>query len=122
MTAFSAMALASGTCFLRTLKRVWQATQAQDLIEYALMAGFVAVAAGAIMRMSAPASARSSQRSGVSCLTRGPKCLLASGSKFAIRSIPIPAGSILSSVEEPPNRRLQGASNNRHSVPARPSR
>jgi pilus assembly protein Flp/PilA len=29
--------------------RVWKDTQGQDLIEYALMAGFVAVAAGAIM-------------------------------------------------------------------------
>jgi Flp pilus assembly pilin Flp len=29
--------------------RIWQDTHAQDLIEYALMAGFVAVAAGAIM-------------------------------------------------------------------------
>lgn len=29
--------------------RFWKETQAQDLIEYALMAGFVAVAAGAIM-------------------------------------------------------------------------
>ena len=29
--------------------RVWKDTRAQDLIEYALMAGFVAVAAGAIM-------------------------------------------------------------------------
>ena len=29
--------------------RVWQDTHGQDLIEYALMAGFVAVAAGAIM-------------------------------------------------------------------------
>ena len=28
---------------------VWQRTAGQDLIEYALMAGFVAVAAGAIM-------------------------------------------------------------------------
>jgi pilus assembly protein Flp/PilA len=28
---------------------VWRDTHAQDLIEYALMAGFVAVAAGAIM-------------------------------------------------------------------------
>ena len=28
--------------------RVWTDTKAQDLIEYALMAGFVAVAAGAI--------------------------------------------------------------------------
>ena len=31
-----------------TLK-VWKDTKGQDLIEYALMAGFVAVAAGAIM-------------------------------------------------------------------------
>jgi pilus assembly protein Flp/PilA len=29
--------------------RVWSDTKGQDLIEYALMAGFVAVAAGAIM-------------------------------------------------------------------------
>jgi pilus assembly protein Flp/PilA len=29
--------------------KIWQDTQGQDLIEYALMAGFVAVAAGAIM-------------------------------------------------------------------------
>jgi Flp pilus assembly pilin Flp len=29
--------------------RIWQDNHAQDLIEYALMAGFVAVAAGAIM-------------------------------------------------------------------------
>ena len=29
--------------------RMWKETHAQDLIEYALMAGFVAVAAGAIM-------------------------------------------------------------------------
>lgn len=29
--------------------RIWNDTRAQDLIEYALMAGFVAVAAGAIM-------------------------------------------------------------------------
>jgi Flp pilus assembly pilin Flp len=28
---------------------IWQDNQGQDLIEYALMAGFVAVAAGAIM-------------------------------------------------------------------------
>ena len=33
--------------FLRIL--VWKDTRGQDLIEYALMAGFVAVAAGAIM-------------------------------------------------------------------------
>jgi pilus assembly protein Flp/PilA len=31
------------------LARVWKDTRGQDLIEYALMAGFVAVAAGAIM-------------------------------------------------------------------------
>lgn len=36
------------TCFARTL-RIWKDTRGQDLIEYALMAGFVAVAAGAIM-------------------------------------------------------------------------
>jgi pilus assembly protein Flp/PilA len=29
--------------------RIWNDTRGQDLIEYALMAGFVAVAAGAIM-------------------------------------------------------------------------
>jgi len=29
--------------------KIWKDTRAQDLIEYALMAGFVAVAAGAIM-------------------------------------------------------------------------
>ena len=29
--------------------RIWKETRGQDLIEYALMAGFVAVAAGAIM-------------------------------------------------------------------------
>jgi pilus assembly protein Flp/PilA len=29
--------------------RIWMLTSGQDLIEYALMAGFVAVAAGAIM-------------------------------------------------------------------------
>ncbi len=31
------------------LKKSWKDTRGQDLIEYALMAGFVAVAAGAIM-------------------------------------------------------------------------
>ena len=36
------------TKFTLTLQ-VWKETQGQDLIEYALMAGFVAVAAGAIM-------------------------------------------------------------------------
>jgi pilus assembly protein Flp/PilA len=29
--------------------RIWNVTSGQDLIEYALMAGFVAVAAGAVM-------------------------------------------------------------------------
>jgi pilus assembly protein Flp/PilA len=29
--------------------KIWKNTKGQDLIEYALMAGFVAVAAGAIM-------------------------------------------------------------------------
>ncbi len=29
--------------------KIWQDTKGQDLIEYALMAGFVAVAAGAVM-------------------------------------------------------------------------
>jgi len=31
------------------LKRVWRDRRGQDLIEYALMAGFLAVAAGAIL-------------------------------------------------------------------------
>lgn len=34
---------------IQRLKRLLKATQGQDLIEYALMAGFVAVAAGAVM-------------------------------------------------------------------------
>jgi pilus assembly protein Flp/PilA len=34
---------------LARLTRGWNETKGQDLIEYALMAGFVAVAAGAIM-------------------------------------------------------------------------
>ncbi len=34
---------------LNFLMRVWRDRRGQDLIEYALMAGFVAVAAGAIM-------------------------------------------------------------------------
>jgi len=34
---------------LLTLKLSWKDKRGQDLIEYALMAGFVAVAAGAIM-------------------------------------------------------------------------
>ena len=29
--------------------RIWRDTRGQDMIEYALMAGFVAVAAGAVM-------------------------------------------------------------------------
>jgi len=36
------------TQLMVTLK-IWKDTKGQDLIEYALMAGFVAVAAGAIM-------------------------------------------------------------------------
>ena len=35
--------------YLLALARVWRDKRGQDLIEYALMAGFVAVAAGAIM-------------------------------------------------------------------------
>jgi len=38
-----------GTRGLISLMRVWRDRRGQDLIEYALMAGFVAVAAGAIM-------------------------------------------------------------------------
>jgi len=34
---------------MATLARVWRDKRGQDLIEYALMAGFVAVAAGAVM-------------------------------------------------------------------------
>jgi pilus assembly protein Flp/PilA len=33
----------------KLLRRIWLDCRAQDLIEYALMAGFVAVAAGAVM-------------------------------------------------------------------------
>ena len=33
----------------RIVLNIWKDTRGQDLIEYALMAGFVAVAAGAIM-------------------------------------------------------------------------
>jgi len=33
----------------KILVKVWRDFRAQDLIEYALMAGFVAVAAGAVM-------------------------------------------------------------------------
>jgi pilus assembly protein Flp/PilA len=33
----------------RRLRKIWKSTLGQDLIEYALMAGFVAVAAGAVM-------------------------------------------------------------------------
>ena len=38
-----------GTQTLIFLMRIWRDRRGQDLIEYALMAGFVAVAAGAIM-------------------------------------------------------------------------
>jgi pilus assembly protein Flp/PilA len=38
-----------GTKALIFLIRAWRDRRGQDLIEYALMAGFVAVAAGAIM-------------------------------------------------------------------------
>jgi Flp pilus assembly pilin Flp len=38
-----------GTQALLFLMRAWRDRRGQDLIEYALMAGFVAVAAGAIM-------------------------------------------------------------------------
>ena len=38
-----------GTQALTFLIRAWRDRRGQDLIEYALMAGFVAVAAGAIM-------------------------------------------------------------------------
>jgi Flp pilus assembly pilin Flp len=38
-----------GTQALILLVRAWRDRRGQDLIEYALMAGFVAVAAGAIM-------------------------------------------------------------------------
>jgi pilus assembly protein Flp/PilA len=38
-----------GTKALISLMRAWRDRRGQDLIEYALMAGFVAVAAGAIM-------------------------------------------------------------------------
>ena len=34
---------------LSKLMRIWKDRRGQDLIEYALMAGFVAVAAGAVM-------------------------------------------------------------------------
>jgi Flp pilus assembly pilin Flp len=37
------------TQFACRLKNSWRNTLGQDLVEYALMAGFVAVAAGAIM-------------------------------------------------------------------------
>jgi Flp pilus assembly pilin Flp len=37
------------TLLALNLKQSWKDTRGQDLIEYALMAGFVAVAAGAIM-------------------------------------------------------------------------
>jgi pilus assembly protein Flp/PilA len=42
---YTAMQMATLLSFVR----LWKDTKGQDLIEYALMAGFVAVAAGAIM-------------------------------------------------------------------------
>jgi pilus assembly protein Flp/PilA len=38
-----------GGTFVKKLIRILKDTRGQDLIEYALMAGFVAVAAGALM-------------------------------------------------------------------------
>jgi Flp pilus assembly pilin Flp len=38
--------------------QIWQDDHGQDLIEYALMAGFVAVAAGAVMPNVAPSISR----------------------------------------------------------------
>ena len=38
-----------GGSTVRKLRRLWIDTCGQDLIEYALMAGFVAVSAGAVM-------------------------------------------------------------------------
>jgi pilus assembly protein Flp/PilA len=38
-----------GTGTWTVLMRIWRDRRGQDLIEYALMAGFVAVAAGAVM-------------------------------------------------------------------------
>jgi Flp pilus assembly pilin Flp len=37
------------SCYLSVAKPLWNETLAQDLIEYALMAGFVALSAAAIM-------------------------------------------------------------------------
>jgi pilus assembly protein Flp/PilA len=34
---------------MKLVSTIWKDTRGQDLIEYALMAGFVAVAAGAVM-------------------------------------------------------------------------
>jgi hypothetical protein len=45
------------------LKRLHEDESGQDLIEYALMAGFVAVAAGRLCPEYPPTSARSSRRS-----------------------------------------------------------
>ena len=38
-----------GTQLMNFVMRAWRDRRGQDLVEYALMAGFVAVAAGAIM-------------------------------------------------------------------------
>ena len=46
--------------------RIWKDTRGQDLIEYALMAGFVAVAAGALIpSLTAPISTIFSQMGSV---------------------------------------------------------
>jgi pilus assembly protein Flp/PilA len=52
--------------------RIWRDTKGQDLIEYALMAGFVAVAAGALMPgVSASISTVFSKVSSVMTLAAG---------------------------------------------------
>ena len=53
--------------FMLKLK-IWKDTKGQDLIEYALMAGFVAVAAGAIM----PSVANSISTAGIPNANSGP--------------------------------------------------
>jgi Flp pilus assembly pilin Flp len=53
--------------------RLWRATQAQDMIEYALVAGFVAVAAGAVLpNAGGDISAIFSRVTSVMALTNGP--------------------------------------------------
>jgi Flp pilus assembly pilin Flp len=51
------------------LKRLWIETKGQDLIEYALMAGFVAVAAGAVFPTTIMPAVSSIFSSVVSSLT-----------------------------------------------------